>query len=193
MCTLKSDLLVDPIIQSVASESEFNFFLNSTNHKWACLKFGDIRTIEGILGLIHKKGKNALLHLDSVKGVAKDKEGIEYLSVIGAEAIITMRSQNIRTIRESGMIAVLGSFLVDSSAVTQTLKNAAACSPDAILIMPMTVPRYVYEQLKKANLPLLAGGMGAEHQDIQNVIDYGASGCIITNRDRLSESYTIKR
>lgn len=189
MIPLGDYLREDPILPSIANEQELKDFLSQSRHRVGCLKTGDINTIDAILDQIRKQGKTVLLHLDSIKGVAKDREGIEYLGAIGAEAVISMRSQHVRMIQEQGLYSILGSFLIDSSAVQQTIHNLRQTSPDAALIMPMSVPRFVYEHLKKNTRCLLAGGMGTEHDIIQKAIDYGASGCIVTSAQRLAESY----
>lgn len=189
MSTLHQDLLEDPIIHSVVTDGELEFFLDGTDHKWACLKNCDINTLEEVLSRIRSRGKRALLHLDSIKGVARDREGIEYLQAIGVEAVVAMRSQHIADIRHVGMDAVLGSFLIDSSAILQTVKNLKAAAPDAALIMPMTVPCRVYDRIRKTGLPILAGGMGLEPQYVQYALDAGASGCIVTDRKSLTERY----
>lgn len=185
------ELRSDPLIHSIANEQELQFFLHESPHVWGCLKTGDINTLEGTLEDIRKVGKRVFIHLDSIKGIGKDKEGIEYLAAMGVEAVITMKSQYIRTIREAGLYSVLGSFLVDSSAVTHTLLNIKTAKPDLLLIMPMSVPGMVYKRLVQSGTALIAGGLGTDHEVVQNALDHGAIGCIITSRERLSETYTF--
>lgn len=179
----------DVIIPSVTSTEELGFFLQRTNHRWVCLKMGDINSLVSIISAIHKKNRKVLVHLDSMKGIAKDKEGIHWLKRIGADAIITMKSQSIKMIREQGVYAVLGSFIVDSASVAQSIQNIRTSKPDAVLIMPMTVPASVYERLSKEHSCILAGGLGAEHAAIQESLDSGACSCIVTDRKRILEEY----
>ena len=191
MFPLKACLRANPILPSVANEQELEWFFSQTRHRVCCLKTGDINTLDSILNRIQKQEKHALVHLDSIRGVAKDREGIEYLAALGTEAVITMKSQQVRLIQDEGLFTILGSFLIDSSAVQQTLNNIRQTKPDAALIMPMSVPRFVYEKLRQVAPCLLAGGMGAEHEIIQSALDYGAAGCIVTSPQRLAEEYRV--
>lgn len=179
----------DAIIPSVTSMKELSHVLTDTSLQWICLKMGDVNTLPSINALIHRYGRKAVIHQDSIKGVAKDKEGIVYFKRAGVDAVITMKSQNVRIIRETGLFAILGSFIVDSSAVVQTLQNLKNNTPDALLVMPMTVPGSIYQKFLQFSIPVIAGGLGREHQIIQDTLDWGVSACIVTDTGLIAESY----
>lgn len=192
MFALKEYLKTDPIIVSVSNEKELKAFLEQETHHICCLKTGSVNNIENILDRIRKHGGHALIHQDSIKGVAKDQEGIEYLRDVGAEAIITMQSRQVGLIKKEKLFSILGSFLIDTSSVHQTIRNISQTDPDAVLIMPMSVPKSVYDNIGEVNECILAGGMGVEHGIIQGAIDCGARGCIITSQQRAAEVYRVK-
>lgn len=179
------------IIPSITTMDDLHYFIEYTPCEWACLKMGDINNLAYIVSTLHKNKRKALLHLDSVKGIAKDKEGIRYLKQIGVDAVISMKLQHLKLLREAGILSILGSFIIDSSAITQTISNIKSGKPDAVLIMPMTVPPFVYAELEKYSSCIIAGGLGQEHSQINQAFSNGASACIVTNRNRLTETYTI--
>lgn len=189
METFKNTLFNNLIIPSVTTPEELDFFLKHTSHNWVCLKMGDINSLVSIVSIIHKNKRKVMLHLDSIKGIAKDKDGIKYLKRIGIDAIITMKSQHLKMIREENIFSILGSFIVDSAAVSQTLQNIKTGKPDAILIMPMTVPSSVYQELHKEIPCIIVGGLGKEHDAIQDAFDHGACACIVSDKKRITEKY----
>lgn len=177
------------IIPSVTSLEELDFFLQHTQHTWVCLKMGDINSLVSIISNIRKHNRKVMLHLDSIKGIGKDKEGLRWLKRIGTDAVITMKSQQIKMIREQNLYAILGSFLVDSASVNQTLLNIRTHKPDAVLIMPITVPNSVYETLHTEHTCILAGGLGVKHSIIQQSLDCGVRACIVTDQKLITEKY----
>lgn len=177
------------IIPSVTTVDDLHYFIEHTQCEWVCLKMGDINNLASIVSTLHENNRKALLHLDSVKGIAKDKEGINYLKYIGVDAVISMKLQHLKLLREAGIFSVLGSFIIDSSAITQTVSNIKAGKPDAVLIMPMSVPEFVYSEIRKYSSCIITGGLGQEHSLIEQTFANGASACIVTNRARLTETY----
>ncbi|MCI8327539.1 MAG: glycerol-3-phosphate responsive antiterminator [Lachnospiraceae bacterium] len=186
---LKQTFYNNPIIPSATSKEYLNYFVKRTSHIWVCLKMGEICSLGAIISILHKNNRKAMLHFDFIKGIAKDKEGIEYLKRIGVDAIITTKSQHLKMIRDNEIIAILETFLVDSSAIQQTLSNIRTGKPDAVLVMPMTVPKQVFQKITQEHDCVLAGGLGVDHEVIQNALDSGARACIVTDRRLIVESY----
>lgn len=189
MDSLRNLLAGNVIIPSVTSTENLRFFLQHTSHPWVCLKMGDINSLYSLVSTIHKNDRKVLLHLDSVKGIAQDKDGIRWLKRIGIDAVITMKFQNIKLIREQEMYAVLGSFIVDTASVDRTIQNIRISKPDAALIMPMTIPASIYERIAKEHSCLLAGGLGINHSIIQNALNSGVRACIVTDQKLILEKY----
>ena len=182
-----NDLLKeDRIIPSVSNLDQLRYAVEKKTFSCIMLKMGDINSIGKLSAYIHKYHKTVMLHIDSVKGISKDRAGIHYLKRIGIDAIITMKSQNIRMIKEEGIYAILGTFLVDSSSVSLTIQNIHGNKPDAIIAMPMTIPDSVYETLRQnARIPIMAGGLGVNKEIIDHVLDLGIRACAVTDRNIL--------
>lgn len=171
------------VIPSAATMEQLKYIAEKTDFSCVMIKLGDINNIGKIVGYLHKMNKTAMLHIDSVKGISKDKAGFHYLKRIGVDAVITMKSQNIRMIKEEEMLAILGTFLVDSASVNLTIQNVHMNKPDAIIAMPMTIPDLTYERLKESiKVPILAGGLGVNKQIVEHVLSLGVQACAVTDR-----------
>lgn len=185
---LEELLKEDRLIPSAANSEQLKYALEETSFSCIMLKMGDINTIGKIIAHIHKCDKKVMLHMDSLKGISKDKSGIHYLKRMGADALLTMKSQNIRMIKDEGIYAILGTFLVDSSSVNLTIQNVHANKPDAMIVMPMTVPDEVYKMLRECTkIPIMAGGLGVNMEIINHVLELGVKACAVTDREILNQ------
>lgn len=174
------------IVPSCATVKQLKYVVEDTSYPCIMLKMGEIGNIRKIVGYIHKYEKKVMLHLDSLKGVARDKEGVGYLKQIGVDAVISMRAQNIRLIHDAGMLSLLGAFLVDSASVNQTIQNVKNVKPDILIAMPITVPDIVYERLRKEiSIPVMGGGLGVNRIVIDHAIGCGLEACAVTDQKML--------
>ena len=192
MESMEKSLGTSCIIPSATNTGELGYFIKGTSLPWVCLKMGDINSLPSIMSILHKRGRRAMLHHDSVKGIAKDKEGMAWLRRIGVDAIITMKSQNLKMIRDNGIITVLGTFLIDSAAVNQAVQSIRSGKPDVVNIMPMTVPGAVYRKIIHEHPCVISGGLGCDHGIIQQSLDFGALACIVTDHQLITGQYVKK-
>ena len=182
------------IVPSCATPEQLNYIVKETDWPCVMLKMGEVGNIRGIIHFIHKYGKKVMVHLDSLRGIAKDKEGARYLKYIGVDSIISMRAQNIRMLHDAGMTTILGAFLVDSASVNQTIQNVRNTKPDILVSMPITVPDEIYQKLQEElSIPIMAGGLGVDSDVIDHAISCGVQAIAVTDRkilDYYAKDYT---
>ncbi len=131
--------------------------------------------------LIHQYGRKAVVHQDSIKGLARDRTSIDFLSKLGVDAVITMKPQCVRWIKEEEMLSILGLFLIDTNAMATGVQSINESRPDAGLVMPMTIPGSIYDAiLRQIRVPLLAGGLGMEEELVTAALDNGALAAAVT-------------
>lgn len=169
------------IIPSVHSPELLKLVLTKTSLPCIMLKMGDINTLPKVVKIIHQYGRKVMVHQDSVKGLGKDKTSISFLSSLGADAVITMKPQCVRWIKDEGMFSTLGLFLIDTSAMATGIQSINESKPDAGLVMPMTIPRNIYKELlSKIRVPLLAGGLGMDDDLVSESLENGARAVAVT-------------
>jgi len=178
------ELLKDTkVIPSASTIEQLKYIVEETTFPCVMVKLGDINNIEKIVAYVHQKKKAIMLHMDSVKGISNEKAGFHYLKRIGVDAINTMKPQYIRMIKEENMLAVLGTFLVDSASISNTFQNIYANKPDAVIVMPMTVPDEIYINLmENTKIPILGGGLGIRQDIVDHVLELGVASCVVTDR-----------
>lgn len=179
-------MIPTPLSISCANTAKLKLAVEQMNYPCIMLKMGDINSLKKYVAYIHNNGKKVMVHVDSVKGISRDKAGFHYMKRIGVDAIISMKPQNIKLIREEEMHASLGMFLVDSASVASAIQNIHMTKPDSVIAMPMTIPDEIYEQMHNStNIPILAGGLGVNREIISHVLSLGVRACAVTDQKLL--------
>ncbi|MBM7622709.1 glycerol-3-phosphate responsive antiterminator [Sporohalobacter salinus] len=136
----------------------------------------DISTLSKIVDAAIKLDKLVFLHLDLVKGVAKDKYGIKYLAEeIGIDGVITTKSYLIKEAKKQDLITVQRLFILDSSAVEMGINVINKSSPDLVEVLPGIAFPYLAERLKdELEQPIIAGGLIRNNKDVDRILDFEA-------------------
>ena len=161
-----------PIVAAVRGES-FKEALNSPCEIIFLLE-GSVMTVEQEINLAHKANKLIFIHIDLLKGIGKDKCGVEFLADLGADGIISTRASLIKGAKEIGILAVQRYFAVDSQGLETARELVVATKPDFIEIMPGTVTK-VIERFSAYNIPLIAGGLIETKPEVTAALSCGAT------------------
>lgn len=172
------------IVPAVRTPDDFKWALSRTAAPNIILLFGDIIVLPELLAEAKKSGKRILVHLDLVGGVGKDKAGIKFLARMGVTGAITTKPQLVRHAREEGMIVIQRLFLMDSEALRSGINLLQSCKPDAVEILPASVPASVIQELvKETGLPILAGGLVCTAEDAQTALSKGIHAVSTSKRN----------
>jgi len=182
-----------PIIPAARSMDVFKAALTHTIVPSVVLLFGDINSLPVLISLAKEHKKRLILHLDLFDGIGKDKAGIKFLARAGITAIITTKSHLCKFARDEGMIVIQRLFLMDSDSLRTGLNLVHNFRPDAIEILPGSVPASaVQELILKTGLPILAGGLIRTKEDVDHAIAGGISA-VSTSRQDLWDAIMIKK
>ena len=125
----------------------------------------DIISVGDDIASAKQSGKFVFIHIDLADGIGKDKAGIEWLKVLGADGIISTRTQLIRAAHDSGLLAVQRFFILDSKgmhSISETIENTR---PDLIEIMPGVIPKAL-RLFSRQEIPVIAGGLIETKQEV---------------------------
>lgn len=146
--------------------------------------FGDIITLPGYLETAKKSKKRLIIHFDLLDGVGKDHSGIKYLSRLGVTALITIKSHLAKLARDEGMIVIQRLFLMDSDSLRTGIQLLKTFKPDAVEILPASVPVSAVEQLsRETRLPILAGGLASTADDVIDALKKGIYAVSTSRRE----------
>ncbi|MBA3063363.1 MAG: glycerol-3-phosphate responsive antiterminator [Atribacteria sp.] len=163
-----------PVIASIRNDTDFEYALSS---KVAALFIlcGDIFNLPQIMKECKEHNKLVFLHMDLIKGIGRDREGVIYLAKKKlCHGIVTTKSNLIEVAKKEGLIAIQRLFLLDSAALKtgeQLLKNN---QPDAVEILPGIAAPYFIEHIYKELLcPVIAGGLISNKKEIEELLKKG--------------------
>ncbi|MBQ3798194.1 MAG: glycerol-3-phosphate responsive antiterminator [Butyrivibrio sp.] len=141
--------------------------------------YGDINTIPQIVKRIKEAGKVAMVHVDLITGLNNSKDVcIDYIkNNTEADGIITTKSALIQHAKELGLNTVLRYFILDSMALQNIEKQAQikTIRPDLIEFLPgIVLPKMIKRINKVSKVPIIAGGLISDKEDVMNALDAGA-------------------
>ncbi|UOE53358.1 glycerol-3-phosphate responsive antiterminator [Bacillus sp. CMF12] len=154
------------------------------------LMTGDIFSIEHCVEESRKYHKSIFLHVDLIKGIANDREGIKYLSQkVKPDGIVSTKNQLIQAAKKEGLLAIQHLFMLDTQAYENGIRNVSNIQPDAIEIMPGLMPRVIREFYEKIDCPIITAGLIKHPNEIREAIEAGAHGVAIGEPELWNTDY----
>lgn len=172
------------VIPAPRNYEDFKYALEYSASPSIILLFGDINVLPELLTQAREHKKRILVHLDLISGIGKDKAGIIFLARMGIAAVITTKTQLGKLARESGMLVIHRLFLMDSEAIKTGVNLLKGYKPDALELLPASVPATVVAELARmTGLPVLGGGLMHTQEDIEQAISNGLSAVSASKRE----------
>ena len=156
---------------ALASQAEVIFHLKA-----------NILTIGKHIEAAHQVGKRILVHVDLAEGLGRDRAGISYLAGLGADGVISTRTQLLRYAKEQGLVAVQRFFALDSQGLASIDDMLKAPVCDFIEIMPGVIGKAI-SKFAGREIPVIAGGLIETKKEVMTALDCGAIAVSTGNAD----------
>ena len=178
---------MNPIIAAVKDDEGLDKALHE-DVEIIFVLYGDICTISDITRKIKKADKVAMVHVDLITGLNNSKDVcLDFIKHnTQADGIITTKSNLIPHAKELELNTVLRYFILDSLALQNIEKQArsSGIKPDIIEFLPgIILPKMIKRINKVSRVPIIAGGLIADREDVMNALDAGAMAISTTNVD----------
>ena len=176
---------INPIIAAVKNDEGLATALTE-DVEIIFVLYGDICTIPGIVKKIKQAGKVAMVHVDLITGLNNSKDVcLDFIkNNTEADGIITTKSNLIAHAKDLELNTVLRYFILDSMALQNIEKQAKSpgVRPDIIEFLPgIVLPKMIKRINKVSRVPIIAGGLIADKEDVMNALDAGALAISTTN------------
>lgn len=148
--------------------------------------FGDICTIRQIVERIKEAGKMALVHIDLITGLSSKEVTVDFMKEnTRADGIITTKQPLAHRAKELGMYAVLRFFVIDSMALKsiESLDRQKGGRPDFIEVLPGVMPKVIRKICGLSRIPVIAGGLIADKEDVMGALGAGAVAVSTTKQE----------
>ena len=178
-------LEANPVIAAVKDDQGLEKAIQ-TECEIIFILYGDICTISQIVDKVKSAGKLAMVHLDLITGLNNTKEiSVEFIkNNTNADGIITTKGNLIGRAKELGLYTVLRYFVIDSMALVNIEKQDkhGISQPDVIEILPgIVLPKIIKRVNATSKVPVLAGGLIGDRDDVMNALNNGVLAVSTTN------------
>ena len=177
-------VLASPVIAAVKDMVQLEECLTLDNIQVVFLLFGDLCSIADIVARAKDAGKIVMIHTDLVTGLSSSKEiVVDFLHTnTRADGIISTKPNFIRRARELKMFTVMRLFVIDSMALAG-ISKLESVKPDFIEVLPGVMPKTIRKIAQTTRIPLLAGGLIADKEDVMAALGAGAMAVSATSRE----------
>lgn len=177
----------NPVIAAVKSDAGLQAAVEMEEIQVIFVLYGDVCTIPEILERIKAAGKKAMVHIDLIAGLSAKEISVEFIArQTRADGIITTKPALVRRAKELGIFAVLRFFAIDSLALKNIENLEMQCGtsrPDFIEVLPGVMPKVLGRIAKVSRIPMIAGGLITEKEDVIAALSVGAIAVSSTNQD----------
>ena len=161
----------NPIIAAVKDEQGLKSCLGREELTVVFVLFGDIRSI-------------AMVHIDLITGLSSKEISVDYIHEdVHADGIISTKASMIGRAKKLGMYTVMRFFLIDSMAVKniENLGNQHEL-PDVVEVLPGLMPKILKKISRISRVPVIAGGLISDKEDVMGALGAGAAAVSTTNQ-----------
>ena len=177
----------NPVIAAVKSDAGLQAAVEMEEIQVIFVLYGDVCTIPEILERIKAAGKKAMVHIDLIAGLSAKEISVEFIArQTRADGIITTKPALVRRAKELGIFAVLRFFVIDLLALKNIENLEMQCGtsrPDFIEVLPGVMPKVLGRIAKVSRIPMIAGGLITEKEDVIAALSVGAIAVSSTNQD----------
>lgn len=170
------------VIASVKDDAGLKKMLSS-RCRVGFLLYGSINTLPAQLAAMQSHQKLAFVDIDLIDGLAADSAGVTFLrNQFGARGLLSSKATAVKAATGLGMVGVHRHFMIDSMAF-HNLGQQLKAAPDAVEILPGCIPKVIGWLRETITVPLIAGGLIHDEDDVDDALAAGATAIATSNTD----------
>lgn len=163
-------------MEAIVLNKQFTYIVMLNSH---------VGQLKSLVNFAKSNGKKILLHADLVQGLRNDEYAAQFLCQdIRPAGLISTRKSIVLTAKKHKLISVQRLFLLDSIALESSYKLLEVTKPDYIEVLPGVMPHIIKEVYEKTQIPIIAGGLIRENEEVQLALNAG-SVAVTTSRENL--------
>ena len=176
-----------PVIAAVKDYDGLEKCCQMEDLKVVFILFGDVCSIDKIVKRVKEADKIAMVHLDLIVGLSSREVSVDFIkNNTLADGIISTKIALIKRGKELGLFTVLRFFMLDSIALrnVEMMEHQHADSrPDFIEVLPGVIPKIIKRICTNSKIPVIAGGMITDKEDVMGALKAGAISVSSSNQD----------
>lgn len=172
-----------PVVAAIKDDAGLEACLRSESRVIFVL-YGSVVSIGGIVERLLAAGKYVFVHVDLLDGLSAREAAIAFVAEnTGAHGVISTRYPLLRYARTCGLLTIQRFFLLDSLALENVEKQRLTDNVDMLEILPGLMPKIIRQLTTGASLPIIAGGLIRDKEDILTALSAGAAAISSTNAE----------
>ena len=172
----------NPVIAAVKDMEGLDACCQRDEIKVVFILFGDICNISAIVEQIKASDKVAMVHIDLITGLSSKEVAVDFIrNNTSADGIISTKPALIKRARELSLYTTLRVFVLDSMAFENIEKQMSVARPDIIEILPGLMPKVIRRVCRLVKVPVIAGGLISDKEDVMAALSAGAISVSTTN------------
>lgn len=172
-----------PVIAAIKDEDGLKQCLE-TDIGVVFVLYGDICNIADIIHLLKVNRKTVLVHIDLISGLSTKEIAVDYIRErTNADGIISTKPMLLKRAKELGLYTIQRFFVLDSLALENISKQTDTRYTDLIEILPGVMPKIIRRICDMISVPVIAGGLISDKDDVLSALDSGAIAVSTTRQD----------
>jgi len=171
----------NPIIAAVKNGDVLNTVIESQCNI-VFLLYGNVSTLKNIVENLRNNNKLVFIHMDLIEGISNDIHGLKYIvEKVKPFGIITTKGNLISAAKNMGVYTIQRLFILDSLSYDRSIRSVEKYKPDAIEILPGIIHKITKRLKADLNIPIIAGGLINDKEDVISALKAGAIAVSSTN------------
>lgn len=171
----------NPVIASVKDDAGLRSVLRS-ECKVVFLLYGSVLNIASIVDVLKEHGKMVFVDVDLIDGFASKEIVVRFVRMrTASDGVLSSKAFMVKAAKEQGLYAIHRLFLIDSMSYRNAGKQVKISGADCIEILPGCMPRVISWLLDDVAIPLIAGGLVCDKEDVVAALKAGATAIASSN------------
>lgn len=172
----------NPVIAAVKDDAGLEICCSCEEIKVVFILYGDICNIGTIVNKVKLAGKTAMIHVDLLEGLSGKEVAVDFIQAhTQADGIISTKPALVKHAKKIGLYTILRIFILDSMSYENIPKQVSGAKPDMLEILPGLMPKIIHRITKTSRVPVIAGGLISDREDVVNALSAGAIAVSSTN------------
>ena len=173
----------NPIIMAIKGDEGLEACLKLADARIVFVLYGEVATIADITAQLKAAGKMVMVHMDLIAGLSTREEAVDFIAkYTRADGVISTRVDQITRGKQLGLSTIYRIFVIDSKALSNLNRHIDDYA-DIVEILPGLMPKIIFRMKRELGVPIIAGGLIAEKEDVIQALNAGAVAISTTNED----------
>ena len=171
----------NPIVASIKNDADLRLVLTS-NCKVVFILYGNILNIGDITSKLKENGKIVFIDVDLIDGFSNKEIVIGFMKkYIKTDGILSSKASMLKAAKGYGFFTVHRLFIIDSFSFHNIEKQVKISQADCIEILPGSMPKVISWVIEMVDIPVIAGGLVCDKEDVVAALKAGAIAISSTN------------